>query len=191
MSIFDDVSRFLESRLDEFLREHPHLELQALQEQLREQEADANRTIAELQRKQESLQSEILSLGEDVKRWHERVELARTANRPDLLQAAQEREASLLRTGNQRWGQMEGVKQRLGRARELRDSIQKRRQEVTARMQTRQAQQQSETAGWSSATGSTNFSARAAGAADPLEQTFLDLETEQDLERLKRDMGRR
>ncbi|MFN7348495.1 MAG: TIGR04376 family protein, partial [Dolichospermum sp.] len=28
MSLFDDLSRFLESRLEEFLRNNPHLELE-------------------------------------------------------------------------------------------------------------------------------------------------------------------
>jgi len=37
VGLFDDFSRFLESRLEEFLRNNPHLEL-ALLEQLREQE---------------------------------------------------------------------------------------------------------------------------------------------------------
>ena len=47
MSLFDDFSRFLETRLEEFLRNNPHLELQALLEQLREQEQDALKLIAE------------------------------------------------------------------------------------------------------------------------------------------------
>ena len=35
MGLFDDLSRFLENRLEEFLRNNPHLELEALLEQLR------------------------------------------------------------------------------------------------------------------------------------------------------------
>ncbi|MEY3222150.1 MAG: hypothetical protein RLZZ203_1006, partial [Cyanobacteriota bacterium] len=48
MSLFDDLSRFLESRLEEFLRNNPHLELQALLEQLREQEEDTLKLVADL-----------------------------------------------------------------------------------------------------------------------------------------------
>ncbi|MFM7876065.1 MAG: TIGR04376 family protein, partial [Microcystis panniformis] len=33
-NLFDDVSRFLETQLEEFLKSHPQLELQALVEQL-------------------------------------------------------------------------------------------------------------------------------------------------------------
>ncbi|MFW6316406.1 MAG: TIGR04376 family protein, partial [Cyanobacteriota bacterium] len=38
MSLLDDLTKFLETRLDEFLKNNPHLELQALEEQLREEE---------------------------------------------------------------------------------------------------------------------------------------------------------
>lgn len=59
MSIFDDINRFLETRLDEFLRKNPHLELQALEEQLREQEKDTLRLLISLQNEQKSLDAEI------------------------------------------------------------------------------------------------------------------------------------
>ena len=49
MSLFDDLSQFLEERLDEFLENNPHLELQAIEEQLREQEEDTNKLIIDLQ----------------------------------------------------------------------------------------------------------------------------------------------
>ena len=49
MGLFEDLSQFLETRLEEFLAAHPHLELQAIEEQLREQEEDTLRLIANLQ----------------------------------------------------------------------------------------------------------------------------------------------
>ncbi|HEY9598798.1 MAG TPA: TIGR04376 family protein, partial [Cyanophyceae cyanobacterium] len=129
MGLFEDFNRFLEDRLEEFLRNNPHLELQAIEEQLREQEEDTLRLIADLQQQQKGLQDEILTIAQDIQRWHERVDKAKTHGRPDLAQAAQEREAALLRQGNQRWGQMEGVKQRITQAQELMRQIQTRRQE--------------------------------------------------------------
>ncbi len=48
MGLFEDLSRFLEDRLDEFLRENPHLELQALEDKLRDQEEEALRLLADL-----------------------------------------------------------------------------------------------------------------------------------------------
>lgn len=107
MGLFDDFNRFLESRLEEFLRNNPHLELEALLEQLREQEEDTLKLIADLQLQEKYSQDEILATAQEIQRWHIRVEKAKTAGRQDLVQPAQEREAALLREGNQRWGQMQ------------------------------------------------------------------------------------
>src|SRR4028119_2236555 len=128
MGLFEDLNRFLESRLEEFLRNNPHLELQALEEQLQEQEEDTLRLIADIQRQQKALQDEILAIAQDIPRWPERISKAQPPGRQDLVQAAQEREAALLRQGNQRWGQMEGLKQRITKAQELQRQIQVRRQ---------------------------------------------------------------
>ncbi|MGK7915065.1 MAG: TIGR04376 family protein, partial [Prochloraceae cyanobacterium] len=49
MGLFEDFSHFLETRLDEFLRNNPHLELQAILEQLQEQEQDTLKLISQLQ----------------------------------------------------------------------------------------------------------------------------------------------
>lgn len=113
MSLFDDLSQFLEERLDEFLEKNPHLEFQALEEQLREQERDTNKLILQLQQQEKSLQDQILAIAEEIKIWHGRVAKAQAANKQDLAEAAREREAALLRQGNQVWGQMEGVKKEL------------------------------------------------------------------------------
>lgn len=72
MSIFDDMGRFLEERLDEFLKSNPHLELQVLEEKLKEQEMDTLRLIQELKREEKTQQDAILATAEEVKRWHER-----------------------------------------------------------------------------------------------------------------------
>ncbi|MEQ8960351.1 MAG: TIGR04376 family protein, partial [Coleofasciculus sp. C2-GNP5-27] len=84
MGLFEDLNRFLENRLDEFLRNNPHLELQALEEQLREQEEDTLKLIADLQLQQKRLQDDILGVAQDIQRWHERVNKAQSKGRPDL-----------------------------------------------------------------------------------------------------------
>lgn len=192
MGLFEDFNRFLEDRLEEFLRNNPHLELQAIEEQLREQEEDTLRLIADLQQQQKGLQDEILTIAQDIQRWHERVEKAKTHGRLDLSQSAQEREAALLRQGNQRWGQMEGVKQRITQAQELMRQIQTRRQEVRAKAKeveaaraTAQAQQRSQTMGWDKASNYSSFK-----GADPLEAQFQRWETDEEIEQIKRQMGR-
>ena len=190
MGLFDDFSEFLENRLEEFLRNNPHLELQALEEQLRKQEEDTLRLIAQLQRQEKKLEQDILSTAQEVKRWHNRVEKARTANRADLAQAAQEREAFFLRQGNQQWGQMQGCKQRIQQAKELYRQIKQRREEVRAKAVQAEANRYTaknerrwETDGWNQ-TNSYNF----ANSLDPLEAQFKSLETDEELEKMKRDM---
>jgi uncharacterized protein (TIGR04376 family) len=193
MGLFDDFSHFLETRLEEFLREHPHLELQALEEQLREQEEDTLRSIADLQRQENKLEQDILAIAKDIQKWHKWVGKARAANRPDLAQGAQEREAALLRQGNQAWGQMQGVKDRIEQSKELYRQIQQRRKEVKARYREveaarsrAQAQQPGETDAWNQGKSYGGFGT----AADPLEQQFRQWEMDEELEEMKRNMGR-
>ncbi len=195
MGLFDEVSQFLEMRLEEFLQSHPHLELQALEEQLREQEQDTQRLIIDLQRQQKQLEAEILSIAEDIQIWHSRATKAKQANRPDLLQAAQERETSLLSLGNQRWGQLEGIKKRTAQGKELLRQVQVRRKEVQAKAeeakktQTANTSKDWETNAWNQAR--TNPSQTySSGNFDPLDQKFRDWETETELEEMKRKMGK-
>ena len=193
MGLIDDLNRFLENRLEEFIRNNPHLELQALEEQLREQEEDTLRLIADLQLEQKRLQDDILAIAQDIQRWHVRVDKARSAGREDLAQGAQDREAALLRQGNQRWGQMEGLKQRITQAQELQRQIQVRRQEVkakateveAARASSYQTSSGSETFGWNQ-TSNRNIPS----GADPLDDKFRRWEMDDELEQLKRNLGR-
>ncbi|MFQ4141902.1 TIGR04376 family protein [Chlorogloeopsis sp. ULAP02] len=191
MGLFDDLSRFLENRLEEFLRSNPHLELEALLEQLREQEEDTLKLIADLQLQEKRSQEEILSTAQEIQKWHIRVQKAKANNRQDLAAAAGEREATLLRQGNQLWGHMQGLKERISQAQDLLRKIQQRRQEVqakaaeaqTARAKA-QAQQRLETSGWWNQP-QTDYS-----GYDPLEEKFRRWETEAELEQMKRNMGK-
>ena len=191
MSLFDDLSRFLESRLEEFLRNNPHLELEALLEQLREQEEDTLKLLAELQLQEKRSQDEILSTAQEIQKWHIRIQKAQAAGRQDLATPAQEREAALLREGNQMWGQMQGLKERISQSQELLRKIQQRRQEVQtkaaelqiARTKAQTQKVETETHGWNTPTNSnSNF--------DDLENTFRRWETQDELEKLKRNMGK-
>ncbi len=196
MGLFEDFSRFLETRLEEFLRDNPHLELQAMEEQLKEQQEDTLRLILELQKEEKKLQEEILNIAQDIQKWHERATKAQAANRVDLATAAQEREAALLRQGNQRWGQMQGVKERIEQSKELYRQVQQRLKEVKAKAaeveanrakaQAQQNQQRWETQGWNQSTNYNTFGS----SADPLEAKFKQWETDQELDDLKRNMGR-
>jgi len=191
VGLFDDLSRFLENRLEEFLRNNPHLELEALLEQLREQEEDTLKLIADLQLQEKRSQDEILSTAQEIQRWHIRVQKAKASGREDLAIPAQAREAALLREGNQRWGHMQGLKERIEQSKQLLQKIQLRRQEVqtkaaeaqTARAKA-QTQQHLETQGWSNSTSSS------AGGFDDLEEKFRRWETQDELEQMKRNLGK-
>lgn len=192
MGLFEDLNSFLEARLEEFLQNNPHLELQALEENLRDQSTEAINLLADLRLREQQLQDEVLAAAEEVQRWHMRVEKARTAGRDDLLKPAEEREAALLRQGNQLWGQMEMVKQRAAQTIELQRQIEQKLKEVQTRaaeMQaTRAAQPTSEpwqTSGWNQ---SPSYSAR--DLSDPLEQRFRQWEMDEELDHLKRNMGK-
>ncbi len=192
MGLFDDFSRFLEARLDEFLRNNPHLELQALEEKLREQEQETRRLMADLRLNEKQLQDEILATAQEIQRWHLRIEKARAAGRLDLAEPAQAHEAGLLREGNQKWGQMEMLKQRLKQTEELQQQIQTRRQEVQTKLTEAQAARATQTEtrwavnGWNQDQNASYIHS----SADPLEQEFKRWEAQEELEQMKRQMGR-
>lgn len=198
MGMFEDLSSFLEMRLEEFLRSNPHLELQALEENLREQEEETIKLLGDLRLREKKLQDNILATAQEIQRWHVRIEKAKNAQRFDLVKPAEEREAALLREGNQLWGQMQVVQQRIQQTIELQQQIQIRKKEVKAKVAEAQAnrasyqtqastqtEQQWQTTGWNQ---STTF--KGSSSADPLEQTFKQWEMDEELAELKRQMNR-
>lgn len=193
MGLFDDLSQFLEARLEEFLRNHPQLELMALDDQLQEQEEDTRKLLLDLRRQETTLQERIMATAQEVKLWHIRIDKAKAAGRLDLAEPAQEREAALLREGNQLWGQMRGVQERIKKTEELYRQVQARRQEVQRKIKemkaaeaASQAQDNSREAdGWYQAS---HYQPRS--PADPLEQKFRQWEMDDEIEQLKRQMGR-
>jgi len=190
MGLFDDLGRFLETRIDEFLKNNPQLELQALEEKLYEQEQETRRLLADLRLREKQVEAEILTTAQDIQRWHVRIEKARSAGRKDLSEPAEAHEASLLREGNQKWGQMQLLKERIQQTEELQRKIQIRRQEVQSELrqvksaQAGQAEQRWAVDGWNQSFSDTNK------ATDPLEQKFQQWETQEELNEMKRNMGK-
>lgn len=45
MALLEDISRFLETRLEEFIRNNPQIELQILEDKLRQQEEEIAKLI--------------------------------------------------------------------------------------------------------------------------------------------------
>jgi uncharacterized protein (TIGR04376 family) len=195
MGLIDDVSRFLEQRIDEFLKNNPHLELQALDEKLREQDQETARLLVDLQSREKAAQAKILSTAEEIKMWHVRIQKAQAAGRTDLAQPAQAHEATLLRTGNQIWGQMEVLKDRIVQTQELQGKIHVRRQELKVQIDQVQAARIADQAAQAAQTADQTrntaaWSTPLSSAADPLDQKFRSWEAEEELNRMKRDTGR-
>jgi uncharacterized protein (TIGR04376 family) len=192
MGAFEDMSRFLEERLDEFLKAHPDLELQVLEDRLREQEQDAQKTLRQLETEEHQAQQNILKTAQEVQLWHGRIAKAEQAKRPDLAEAAKEREAAFLRQGNQQWAQMSLSQQRIEQVKTLTEQIRCRRQDLKVKMrqqaQNKPPQSPPTPQAWQTTTSSKQSFFE---ELDPLEAKFKTLEMEEELETLKRKLGQR
>lgn len=187
MGLLEDLSQFLETRLEEFLQSNPHLELLALDESLREQTAEVNRLLLDLKAQLQLVQEQIRATAQEVQRWHVRVDKATSANRPDLAEKAQERETAFLHQGNQQWSRMKLLEERIQQSAELLQQVKARRQEVQAKIAEVQAAQAQtatpwEPSGWTATPPSTG--------ADPLEAAFSRWEADLELDEMKRNLGR-
>jgi len=186
MGLIEDVKRFLELRLEDLIKQNPWIELHILDEKLEQQEIEVTKLIVSCEKQEGLFQQKILALAEDVSLWHRRAQKAKEANREDLAQAAQEREASLLKEGNQVWAQMELVKQRTLQAQDLLKQIKTRRQEVKQKIQAveqpRQTTPKTDRFDWQ------NLKTPDRDEEDPLEQQFRRWELDEELQELKRKM---
>jgi uncharacterized protein (TIGR04376 family) len=195
MGMFDDVSKFLENRIDEFLKNNPHLELQALDEKMREQELETTRLVGDLQGRQKQVEAQILETAQDVKRWHDRITKAKAAGRLDLVEPAQAHEADLIRQGNQLWGHMEILADRLKQTQQVREKIQTQRQALLIKLNQAKADraaaqaQATQTATTTSATSAWS-SGYIPKPMDPLEEQFAKWEANEEIQRMKREMGK-
>jgi uncharacterized protein (TIGR04376 family) len=191
MGLLEDMKRFLESQIDDFLSKNPHLELQVIEEQLAQQETDTFQLIIDLQSQEKQTEQEILNTAQDIKNWYDRVQKATASGRSDLAQAAQDRVNSLLPQGNQLWGKMQGLKERKAKAQELLQTIRNRRTEVKAKAAAAQAARaQAEIGANNSSWGSVNSYTSNSNFADPLEAKFRKWEADEELESLKRNLGK-
>lgn len=190
MGLFDEFSRVLETRLEEFLRNNPHLELQALLEQLDKQQEDTLHLIADLQRQEKKIEGEILTTAQEIQLWHNRINKAKEAGRLDLVNAAQEREAALLRQGNQQWGKMVGFKERIAQSKLLYKQIKQKKEEVKIKASQVKPEtkppktEPSSDKGWQQ----TNYSKFT--GYDPLEDQFQKWEADSELEKMKREINK-
>ena len=191
MGLLEDMKRFLESQIDDFLSKNPHLELQVIGEQLAQQETDTIDLIVDLQSQEKRTEQEILNTAQEIKNWYDRVQKATAAGRADLATAAQDRVNALLPQGNQLWGKMKGLKERIAQAQTLLQTIKTRRVEVKAKTAAAQATRaQAATSDPTSSWGSVNNYTNDSKFADPLDAQFRRWEADEELEKLKRNLGK-
>ena len=191
MGLLEDMKRFLESQIDDFLSKNPHLELQVIEDQLAQQETDTVQLIVDLRSQESQIEQEILNTAQDIKNWYDRVQKATVAGRVDLAQGAQDRVDALLPQGNQLWGKMQGLKERTVQAQELLQTIKNRRIEVKAKTAAAQAARtQAETASNTNSWGSVNNYTKLGNSADPLDAKFRQWEADEELQSLKRNLGK-
>jgi uncharacterized protein (TIGR04376 family) len=192
MSLFEDFTNFLESRLEEFLQNNPQLELQVLSEQLKEQQRDTTKLINQLQLDETRIEGEILKVAKDIQTWHSRIDKAKGAGRQDLAEEAQVRENNLLNQGNLLWRQMQEVKQRITKAKELLISLEEKQQEINlkiAQLKATANKVQPNTSNYQTTTSPQNYQDWDS-QYDSLENKFQQWEMEQELEAMKRNLNK-
>jgi uncharacterized protein (TIGR04376 family) len=191
MGLFDDMKRFLETQLDDFMSKNPHLQLQVLEEQLQQQESDTLTLLVELRQQDKQIQSEVLTTAQEIKNWHERVSKAQRAGKQDLAAAAQERVDFLLRQGNQLWGKMQGIKERTAQAAKLLEDIKVRRQELRQKaVEVKKATASTSNAAWQQPVTPLGNPQTRMDASDPLDAQFLRWEAEEELNNMKKNLGK-
>jgi uncharacterized protein (TIGR04376 family) len=190
MSVFDELNRFLEDQLEEFLQKNPQLELLALDEQLQEQQNNTQRSLLSLQNQESQIQNQILETAREVERWHHRVGKAEAAGREDLAKPARDREAALFRQGNQLWGQMQGIQNQIRILHTTLKDLEEQRSQVKQRLKDLETARASAPHSSNSANSSNAAwqSVPPPKSADPLETVFQKWETDLELEALKQQM---
>ncbi len=191
MGLFDDMKQFLETQLDDFMSKNPHLQIQVLEEQLQQQEEDSQTFLVELRSQEKRLQAEVLKTAQEIKSWHERVAKAEAAGRQELAKAAQERVDTLLRQGNQLWGKMQSIQDRTTQTVKLLETIKVRRQELQQKAAAaKAAAAQSTSTAWERPVDSWRSETSRRDPSDPLEAQFLRWEAEEELQELKKNLGK-
>ncbi|NUN65316.1 TIGR04376 family protein [Pseudanabaena biceps] len=190
MGLLDDISRFLETRLEEFIRNNPQIELQILDDKLRQQEEEIAKLIVTSKQEEKNFQDRILEIAEEIRIWHDRVVKAESFERQDLAEPAREREAALLRQGNQVWAQMELVKKRAIDSQALQVQIKERRKEVQVKVAEAAKTAKARSPNTTPLNWDNLYTPPFRDPNDKLEETFRRWEMDEDLERLKRNMNK-
>jgi len=156
----DDLESRLESTFEAFLRANPGQEALLQEQEGRDRQQRLRRQRLELQGQAELGRRRLLELAEEIRRWQGRVERARQAGADDLAGRAEAHIAGLMEQGRQRW-------QELGELGRSFAAVEKELAELAGRAP-----------------------AAAPTPQDTLEGDWKSFEARQELEDLRRRMGR-
>ena len=105
-SWLEDLESRLESTFESFLRANPGQEALLQEQEARDRQQRLRRQRLELQGQAELGRRRLLERGEEIRRWQERVERARQAGADDLAGRAEAHIASLMEQGRLRWQEL-------------------------------------------------------------------------------------
>jgi hercynine metabolism protein len=105
-SWLEDLESRLESTFESFLRANPGQEALLQEQEARDRQQRLRRQRLELQGQAELGRRRLLELGEEIRRWQERVERARQAGADDLAGRAEAHIAGLMEQGRLRWQEL-------------------------------------------------------------------------------------
>ncbi len=168
MGWWDELEASLSAKLDEFLQAHPDLAAAMEEDTLAEQENQTRRLLRELRGQTQTLEKKIRETGEQIRLWHERLQLAQRSGRQDLVAAAQVRKDVLMAQGRQYWAELTVTQKRMQQLETLLTQI-----------QSKQAQVKQKPA-----------STSVRNTSDAVDKKFKEMELELEFEKLKREMGR-
>lgn len=192
MSIFENFTNFLESKLDEFLQSNPELNLTIIAQEIKQEKKDTIKLISKLESRRKQLELDILKLVQDIKIWCERIEKAEKANRNDLAREAEERKNTLLSQGNFAWQEMEKVKNQIVENNNKLINLENKEREINLKVKelekTKQWTQSYPSDSKYNSYGSYNNSGFN-NSNDDLEKKFRDWEVSVELEELKKKMS--
>ena len=105
-SWLEDLETRLESTFESFLRANPGQEALLQEQEARDRQQRLRRQRLELQGQAELGRRRLLELAEEIRRWQERVKRARQAGADDLAGRAEAHIASLMDQGRLRWQEL-------------------------------------------------------------------------------------
>jgi len=174
VGLWDDLEKFLEARLEQFLQANPQIQVYVLLEQIQLEETQAKHRLVNLRDEEKELYAQILDTAQQIQKWAARRQKAQIAGRNDLAQAAKDQESALLTKGNQLWSRKNEVLSQLKATEDLLQKLVPRRQELEAKV--RQSNEPKQP--------------RANPSTQEVDALFERWEIDQALEDLKRKMGR-